>query len=118
MATKYLINAPKLKRRDNYSEWCFAAENFLVLEGMKHCIKPEPGKEIASADDEKTKAKLIMTIDPSLYVHVKTVKSSEELWNKLQQLFDDSGFSRRISLLRNFISIRRDNCSSMASYMT
>lgn len=118
MATNYLINVPKLKGRDNYSEWCFAAENFLVLEGMKHCIKPEPRKEIASADDEKTKAKLIMTIDPSLYVHVKTVKSSKELWDKLQQLFDDSGFSRRISLLRNLISIRRDNCSSMTSYVT
>lgn len=118
MATNYLINVPKLKGRDNYSEWCFAAENFLVLEGMKHCIKPEPGKEIASADDEKTKAKLIMTIDPSLYVHVKTVKSSKELWDKLRKLFDDSGFSRRISLLRNLISIRRDNCSSMTSYVT
>ena len=85
---------------------------------MKHCVKPESEKEIKSTDDEKTKAKLIMTIDPSLYVHVKNVKSSKELWEKLKQLFDDNGFSRRISLLRNLISIRRENCSSMTSYVT
>lgn len=54
MAANYLINVPKLKGLDNYSEWCFAAEHFLVLEDIKHCIKPEPGKEIISADDEKT----------------------------------------------------------------
>ncbi|GBP23595.1 hypothetical protein EVAR_80211_1 [Eumeta japonica] len=108
MSANYLINVPKLTGRDNYGEWCFAAENFLILEGMKHCVKPDAGVEVKTADDEKTKAKLIMTIDPSLYVHVKSVKSSKELWEKLKQLFDDSGFSRRISLLRNLISIRRE----------
>ncbi|KAG6454155.1 hypothetical protein O3G_MSEX008511 [Manduca sexta] len=118
MTTNYLVNVPKLTGRDNYSEWCFAAENFLILEGMKHCVKPELKQEIKTADDEKTRAKLIMTIDPSLYVHVKNVSSSKELWEKLKQLFDDSGFSRRISLLRNLISIRRENCSSMTSYVT
>ncbi|GBP67397.1 Copia protein [Eumeta japonica] len=118
MSANYLINVPKLTGRDNYGEWCFAAENFLILEGMKHCVKPDAGVEVKTADDEKTKAKLIMTIDPSLYVHVKSVKSSKELWEKLKQLFDDSGFSRRISLLRNLISIRRENCSSMTSYVT
>ncbi|GBP51859.1 Retrovirus-related Pol polyprotein from transposon TNT 1-94 [Eumeta japonica] len=32
---------PKLKGRENYSEWAFAAENFLILEGMSDCIKSE-----------------------------------------------------------------------------
>lgn len=118
MASNYIVNVPKLRGRENYSEWCFAAENFLVLEGMKHCVIPVADKKVEEADDEKTKAKLIMTIDPTLYVHIKTVKSSKELWEKLRQLFDDSGFSRRISLLRNLISIRLENCSSMTSYVT
>ena len=34
MASNYVVSVPKLKGRENYSEWCFAAENFLVLEGM------------------------------------------------------------------------------------
>lgn len=118
MAANYLVNVPKLRGRENYSEWCFAAENFLILEGMKQCIKPEKGVTVGAADDEKTRAKLIMTIDPSLYVHVKSVRTAKELWDKLQQLFDDNGFSRRIHLLRNLISIRLENCSSMTSYVT
>lgn len=84
---------------------------------MKHCVKPE-GVVVGAADDEKTRAKLIMTIDPSLFVHVKSVKTAKELWKKLQQLFDDNGFSRRINLLRNLISIRLENCRSMTSYVT
>lgn len=117
MAANYLVNVPKLRGRENYSERCFAAENFLILEGMKNCVKPE-GVIVGAADDEKTRAKLIMTIDPSLYVHVKSVRTAKELWEKLQQLFDDNGFSRKINLLRNLISIRLENCSSMTSYVT
>lgn len=118
MSTNYLVNVPKLKGRENYPEWCFAAENFLILENMEHCIKPVTRKIIEAADDARTKAKLILTIDSSLYVHIKEVKTSLELWNKLKALFDDSGFTRRISLLRNLISIRLENCSSMTSYVT
>lgn len=123
MATNYIVNVPKLRGRENYDEWVFAAENFLILEGMMKCIKPETdadGKEVivSEADDARTKAKLILTIDSALYVHIKTVKTTKELWVKLKSLFDDSGFTRRISLLRHLISIRLDNCSSMTSYVT
>uniref|UniRef100_A0A2H1WQ59 SFRICE_016825 n=1 Tax=Spodoptera frugiperda TaxID=7108 RepID=A0A2H1WQ59_SPOFR len=118
MTSNYLVNVPKLKGRENYGEWVFAAENFLVLEDMLHCIKTIPGKILETADDTKTKAKLIMTIDSALYVHIKDVNTTLQLWNKLKTLFDDSGFTRRISLLRNLISIRQENCVSMQSYVT
>lgn len=118
MASNYLVNVPKLKGRDNYNEWTFAAENFLILEDMLHCIKPVAGKKLEAADDTRTKAKLIMTIDSALYVHIKNVNTTLELWNKLKALFDDSGFTRRISLLRNLISIRLESCVSMQSYVT
>ncbi|CAH2109248.1 unnamed protein product [Euphydryas editha] len=41
MAANYIVNVPKLRGKENYSEWVFAAENFLILEGMMKCIKPE-----------------------------------------------------------------------------
>lgn len=115
----YVMNVPKLRGRENYSEWVFAAENFLILEGTQKFItrKPETtGTE--AADDEKARAKLILTIDASLYVHVKGVKTTFELWNTLKNLFDDSGFTRRITLLRNLISIRLENSTSMTEYVT
>lgn len=118
MAVNYIQSVPKLKGRENYDEWSFAAENLLVLEGMVHYIKPIAGIELKPADDAKTKAKLILTIDPGLYVHIRETNNSQELWNKLKNMFDDSGFSRKITLLRHLISIRQENCDSMTAYVT
>lgn len=119
MASNYLVSVPKLKGRENYSEWCFAAENYLVLEGTLNSIKCEESKPAVSAEiDAKTRAKLILTIDPSIYVHIKEVASTKELWDKLKSLYDDSGFTRKICLLRNLISIRLESCTSMNSYVT
>lgn len=116
MATNYAVSVPKLRGRENYSEWAFAAENFLILEGMYDYIKTTKPEEAAA--DAKTKAKLILTIESSLYVHFKEVANTKQLWNKLKKLFDNSGFTRKISLLRTLISIRLENCTSMTSYVT
>lgn len=37
---------------------------------------------------------------------------------KLRALFDDSGFSRKITLLRYLISIKLDICENMTNYVT
>lgn len=116
MAGNYIVNVPKLKGRENYDEWAFAAENFLILEGVD-ITKPDKDGE-NSVDIQKAKAKLIMTIDSSLYVHIKSENTVRSVWQKLKTLFDDSGFTRRISLLRNLISIRLENSESMTSYVT
>lgn len=134
----FKLSVPRLKGRENYDEWAFAAQNFLVLEGLQHCIQ-EPGahgvniSETAGStetaaekaareakeklEDEKAKAKLVLTIDSSLYVHIKGAKTAIELWTQLKQMFDDSGFTRRISLLRTLISTRLENCDSMNHYI-
>lgn len=117
MAASYIVNVPKLKGRENYDEWAFAAENFLVLEGVDINVKPtEP--IVSAVEAQKAKAKLIMTIDSSLYVHIKDEKTIHDVWKRLKSLFDDSGFQRKISLLRNLISIRLEDCDSMTSYVT
>lgn len=116
MASGYLINVPKLKGRENYDEWAFAAENFLVLEGLAKSIVNAP-EASEMEEDRKIKAKLILTVDPSLFVHIKEAKTTKLLWDKLKSMFDDSGFTRRISLLRTLISTRLDNCDSMSAYV-
>ncbi|GBP08286.1 hypothetical protein EVAR_78769_1 [Eumeta japonica] len=40
---------------------------------MKHCVRPE-GVKIGAADHEKTRAKLIMTIDPSRELWIVSLK--------------------------------------------
>lgn len=119
MAGSYIVNVPKLKGRENYDEWAFAAENFLLLEGVDLSKKSQDVQnEAAMADSQKAKAKLIMTIDSKLYVHIKSEKTVQDVWKRLKQLFDDTGFTRRISLIRQLISIRLEDCESMTAYVT
>lgn len=120
MAVNYIQSIPRLKGRENYDEWSFAVENLLVLDNLVNYIKsqPEAGFEAKPSDDAKAKAKLVLTIDPGLYVHIKETRTSLELWVRLKTMFDDSGFSRKITLLRHLISLRQENCDSMTSYVT
>lgn len=114
MSSNYSVNVPKLRGRDNYDEWAFAAENYMIIEG----VILGGQNVLTEAENNKAKAKLIMTIDPSLYTHIKNEASVQNLWTKLKSLFDDSGFTRKISLLRSLISIRLETSDSMTSYVS
>lgn len=121
MTTNYIANIPKLKGRENYEDWCFAVQNVLVLENMASAITERlPASPTTSQinEDAKAKAKLVLTIDPTLYVHIKHAATTYDLWNKLKNMFDDTGYTRKIGLLRKLINIRLDNCDSMTQYVT
>lgn len=110
----YVASVPKLTGRENYDKWAFAAQSFLVIDNLEECLQ---GTETDEKKIAKARAKLILTIDSALYVHVKQTTSAKDLWDKLKSLFDDSGFTRRISLLRQLISMRLENCESMGAYV-
>lgn len=110
----YLPSVPKLLGRENYEERAFAVENFLVLEGLAKCLD---GSETDTTLVAKAKAKLRLTLDANLYVHVRTAGIAKEVWDVLKRLYADQGFTRKISLLRNLISLRLDSCESMQSYV-
>jgi len=38
VVNKHMANISKLKGRENYGDWTFAAENFLILDGMQKYI--------------------------------------------------------------------------------
>ncbi|KAG6456671.1 hypothetical protein O3G_MSEX009873 [Manduca sexta] len=111
----YLVNVPKLKGRENYDDWAFATSNFMLLEGID--LENLPAT-LSETETKKAKAKLVMTIDSSLYVHIKNETTVNGVWIKLKTLFDDSGYQRKISLLRTLISIRLKNSESMTAYVS
>ncbi|KAK9708215.1 Alcohol dehydrogenase transcription factor Myb/SANT-like [Popillia japonica] len=57
-------------------KWAFAVENCLLLDGLNGCIK----EETAEAADKiaQARAKLLLTIDPALFIHVKERKTAAE----------------------------------------
>ena len=119
MAAFPVINVIKLKGRENYDVWAFAAKKYLILEGLKKYIEAEPAKDnVAEAlEDEKAQAKIVLLLDPSIYSHVKDATTTKALWSKLKSMYDDSGFSRKITLLRSLIGIRLETSDSMEDYV-
>nr|CAI5825264.1 unnamed protein product [Callosobruchus analis] len=85
MAINYMPSVPKLLGRDNYEEWAFAVENFFVLEGLSKCID---GTETDAGTIAKAKAKLVLTLDASLFVHVKQAATAKEIWEKLRTILN------------------------------
>lgn len=109
----YLASVSNLVGRENYGEWSFAIENVFILDGLSKCLM---GTETEAGLIAKAKA-MVLSIDPSQYVHVKDVTNAKDLWKKLRDLYDDSGFARKISLFRALISLRLENCDSMEQYV-
>nr|CAI5851736.1 unnamed protein product [Callosobruchus analis] len=114
MAVNYLTSIPRFLGRENYANWAFAVENVFFLEGLTNCLV---GAEEDGVLVSKAKAKLILTLDPSLFTHVKDATSAKEVWDKLKEMYEDTGFARKISLLRKLISLRLDSCESMEQYV-
>lgn len=114
MSINYMSSVPKLLGRENYDDWAFAVENFMVLEGLSKTLE---GTDTNEENVVKAKAKLVLTLDASLYIHIKEAKTAQELWKKLKSMYADTGFTRKIGLLRTLISLRLENCESMESYV-
>lgn len=100
-----------LKRRENYDDWVFEVENLLVLEGAEKCLKQKTTGAVRTVVNRGGRCKSKSKIKKHAYTMTK-------LWTTVKSLFEDSGFSRRITLLGHLISIRLENCKRMTNYVT
>ncbi|RVE44710.1 hypothetical protein evm_010614 [Chilo suppressalis] len=69
------------------------------------CTNEDPKKEM------KVKSRLILFLDPIIYVHVQSAKTCKEAWNNLEQALNDSGLCRRVALLRDLITTTLEESS-------
>lgn len=115
MAVNYLGSVPRLLGRENYADWCYAIENVFILEGLSKCLDNTETDTVLQA---KAKAKIILTLDTSIYTPVRGKETCFEVWNALKNLYEDNGYMRKIGLLRKLISLRYENCNSMEAYVS
>lgn len=108
----------KLKGNENYHTWQFALRNLLELNDYAKCIETGTGAESDENKLRKAKARIELSLAPSVYVHVENSRSAAETWKKLKDMYQDRGLSRRISLLRKLVTIRLENCDSMNEYIS
>ncbi|CAK1591321.1 unnamed protein product [Parnassius mnemosyne] len=104
----------RLVGRNNYASWKFAVEAYFKLEDLWSCVEgtnTDPRKEI------KAKSKLILLLDPINYVHVQSATTCKDVWDNLQQAFDDSGLYRKVALLRDLITTTLDSSQNVDDYV-
>lgn len=113
----------KLKGSENFHTWKFAITNLIDFQGLSEalvCAKPtEPNTAKMEDASKLAKAKAIisLSVETHIYAHIQSAKSALEIWNILKNLYEDRGLSRRITLLRELISIRLDDCDGMNDYI-
>lgn len=111
---------PKLKGREDYESWKFAAQASLEVDGLWDVVvglEAEKTVDKIAILDRKAKSRIILMIEPVNYVHVNQEKTAKGVWEKLQAAFEDSGLSRRVGLLRTLISTRLVDCENMEDFV-
>lgn len=110
-----LTQVEKLVGSENWSTWCFALRAQFELDDLWSCIE---GTCTDATKETKARCRLILAIHKDLYVFVQEAVTAKEIYNKLKNLFQDSGLDRRIGLLRKLCSIQMTDCNSVEHYVS
>lgn len=89
-------------------------ENLLSLDGLWNSVL---GTETTAEKIAKAKAKIVLSVDEALYIHVAKATTAEEAWKNLHKTFEDTGVTRKVGLLRKITTIGLKNCESMEKYV-
>lgn len=60
---------------------------------------------------------MCLSLEPNLFPHVRKCTSAIEVWQKIQELFEDRGHLRRCGLLEKIMLNKLENCESMVTYV-
>lgn len=114
------VAMPKLKGREDYQNWKFAAEATLDVDGLWDVVAGSESETDATklaVLNRKARSRLILMIEPINYVHVSEETSAKGVWDKLKAAFEDSGLMRRVGLLRTLITTKLEQCNNMEDFV-
>ena len=101
----------------NYAEWKFLMKNFLIDAGLWFCIEPNKENVIDPELDQRTLAKINLSIKPSASSETRNAKTAKEAWEALQKTYEDKGVVRRIGLYASLFRTNFENYTTMSDYI-
>lgn len=121
----------ELLNKENFDTWKMQMQALLTKNDLWQYvngkeIKPEPvvgdlnrAKEISTweKNDEKTKSEIILSICASELKQVKGCKTSKEMWNKLEGIYQSKGPARKSMLLEQLIQLRMEENSNVREHI-
>jgi hypothetical protein len=114
----------KLNGRKNYTSWSFAIKNILIVSDLWDFVeRPTEKKETLDEKtfanlDAKAKAKICLSLAPSVYPVVIGTTTAQATWKKLQETYADSGLSRQLHLLRKMFNTKLSAYQTMEMYIS
>ena len=115
--TQNLGHIEKLVGRENYSSWKFAMQAYLECDDLWGCITGEATYLADQKKMNKAKAKIILSMDKQNYSHIQDTVTPKDAWEKLESVFEDSGLTRKVVLLRTLTSTKLVDCRSVEEYV-
>lgn len=116
MSTKN-VTIEKLHGSANYHTWKFAMQNLLEFADLEKCIV-DPVTEKDESKLRKAKAKISLSVDESLYAHIRMETTALAIWKKLHKMFGETtGLLRGIGVLRKLSNIKIEDCDTVADYV-
>lgn len=114
------IGFERLKGRENFSEWKVGSRAYLTSKGhFKECTVKlaADATVVQKSANEKALAELTLLLDTSLYSYIEHATEAKEAWDALIKVFEDKGAVRKVSLLKQWISLKSDDCASVHEYV-
>lgn len=115
-----MLNIEKLKGRENYSIWKIGARAHLTTKDYSTCIDNELAADASEAlktKDAKAFAEIILMVDTNVYTHLQGCLTAKEGWDTLSSAFEDKGVVRKVTLLKQLVSLKLNECESMQAYV-
>lgn len=110
----------RLRGRENFCEWKTGAKAYSTSKShfvectVKLADSATAAQKLANG---KALAELTLLLDPSVYSYIEDATEAKVAWDSLIDVFEDKGAIRKVSLLKQWISLKSNQCTSMHEYV-
>lgn len=113
---------------NNYDSWKLQVKAILIknetwdyVTGKKKKPEEKEGSEDETEkwniNDQKAMSDIILTIHPTQLSQVKNCKTSSEMWEKLQSIYQSKGPAKKATLLKQLTQLRMNETENVAEYL-
>lgn len=110
----------RLKGRENFAEWKTGAKAYLISRGHWDSITTKLAEDATPAvklANRKALAEMTLLLEPTLYSYIEEIVEAKDAWDSLLKIFEDKGAARKATLLKQWISLKSNDCSSIYEYV-
>lgn len=110
----------RLKGRQNFTEWKTGAKAYLISKGHWTQMTKELESDapaVARTANSKALAELILLVEPCLYSYIEDLDEAKKAWDALLETYEDKGAVRKVTLLKQWISLKSTDCDSLHDYV-